>query len=209
MRPVAIRATLISLAVGAALSAVAGGANASQVSIGISAPEQAAVGDRIEVSATLQSTDDGRPLADTPVIFYTRGSIGGVTSDVELGRAVTDGEGIATLSYQARAAGEREIRVEYLAPGESEPQFASATISVTGAPQLHRSVSGVQIPVLNSWLIIGVMTTVWSILFFVALRTIAIAGAGSETWPKDGRSRGNPLGPPTAGRGNGMGFHHD
>ena len=204
-----VRATLISLVLGVAALVAVGSANASQVLVDVSAPQQATVGEAVEISATLRSADDGLPLVDTPVVFSTRGSFGGVSGDIQLGRAVTDERGVATLRYQPRLAGDREIRVEYMAPGESEPQVASATISVTGAPQLHRSVSGVQIPVLNSWLIIGVMTTVWSILFFVALRTIAIASAGSETWPKDGRSRGNPLGPPTAGRGNGMGFHHD
>jgi len=183
-----VKATLISLALGVAALAVAGSANASQVVVDISAPQQATVGDAIEISATLRSADDGRPLADAPVVFSTRGSFGGVSGDIELGRAVTDQRGVATLNYQARAAGDREIRVEYLAPGESEPHVAATTISVAGVSQLHRPTAGVQIPGLNAWLIIAVITAVWSILFFVALRVVGIAGAGGETSHQHGAS---------------------
>ncbi len=183
MMSLAIKTTLISLTLGVAMLALAGTASASHVKVDISAPQQGAVGDAIRVDATLRSADTGLPLANTPVSFYTEGSFGGVTGEIELGRAVTDQNGIATLSYQPRSVGDHEIRISYVAPGESEPEVAVTTISVAGASQLHRSTAGIQVPGLNVWLIMAVLTIVWSILFIIGLHIVAIARAGSDVAP--------------------------
>jgi uncharacterized membrane protein len=49
-----------------------------------------------------------------------------------------------------------------------------------GNVQLHRSTAGVNIPGLNVWLLIALVTTVWAILLSVALRVIAISRAGGD-----------------------------
>ena len=183
MMSLAIKTTLISLTLGVAMLALAGTASASHVKVDISAPQQGAVGDAIRFDATLRSADTGLPIANTPVSFYTDGSFGGVTGEIELGRAVTDQNGVATLSYQPRSVGDHEIRVKYATPGESEAEVAVTTISVAGTSQLYRSTAGIQIPGLNVWLIIAVLTVVWSILFSIGLRIFAIARAGSDIEP--------------------------
>jgi hypothetical protein len=45
---------------------------------------------------------------------------------------------------------------------------------------LYRSTAGIQVPGLNVWLIVAVVSTVWLILFSVAVRVIAIARAGDD-----------------------------
>lgn len=183
MKSMAIKTTLISLTLGVAMLALAGTASASHVKVDISAPQQGAAGDAIRVEAMLRAADTGLPVANTPVSFYTDGSFGGVTGEIELGRAVTDQNGVATLSYQPRSVGDHEIRIEYLMPGESEPEVATTTIFVAGASQLYRSTAGIQVPGLNVWLIIALLTVVWSILFSIGLRILAIARAGSDMEP--------------------------
>jgi len=183
MKAISIKAVLAAVAVAGALFALAGAgtASASHVVVEVAGPNEATVGSAVTVQASLHSADDGLPLANTPVAFYTEGSFAGVSGEVELGTAVTDQNGLAILRYEPRSAGEHQIRVEYLTPGEATPETATASvISVAGASQLYQSTSGIQVPGLNVWLIIALVTVVWSILFSVGLRVVAIARAGGD-----------------------------
>ncbi len=184
MKSISTRAMLISLIVGAALFALAGTASASHVAVEIAVPEQAEVGRPVELQVTLRSADAGQPVANTPVTVYTDASFGGVSGEVELGRGVTDENGVATVTYEPRFASEHQLRFEYLLPGDSEPEATTKSISVIdGTSQLHRSAAGIQIPGLNVWLIIALVTLVWAILFSVGLRVVAIARAGTDAEP--------------------------
>jgi hypothetical protein len=114
------------------------------------------------------------------VIFHEEVTFGGVTSDVELGQAVTDANGAAVLTYAPRTAGAHEIHVRYAyGDGEAEDAAASMTVPATGQ-QLYRSTAGIKIPGLNVWLLMALVAVVWVILLSVAMRVIAIAHAGSD-----------------------------
>lgn len=180
MKSAGIKAVLVVVTLAGAAFALAGTAGASHVLVEIATPNEATVGDAVAVQASLRAADEGLPIADTPVVFYTEGSFAGVTGQVELGRAVTDEHGVATLNYLPRSAGEHQISVRYATPGTTEPEVATTSISVSGSAQLHRSTSGVQVPGLNAWLIIAIVTAVWAVLFSVGLRVVAIARAGSD-----------------------------
>jgi hypothetical protein len=150
----------------------------------VSASDQLEVGQPAQLQLTLRSADGGLPLADAPVTVYTEVSFGGVTGEVELGRAVTDENGIARVAFQPRTASDHQLRIEYLAPGETQPEVVTTTISVTGAAaQLHRSTSGIQVPGLNVWLIMALIALVWIILLSVGLRVVAIARASTDAEP--------------------------
>jgi len=201
MKSITIKVMLIAATLGAAIFALAGSADASHVKMDIVAPSQATVGNSVHVRAMLRSADNGLPVAGAPVTFYMDATFGGVSGEVELGKAVTDQNGVAVLNYQPRSAGEHRIRVEYLTPGASEPEEATWTHSVVGSSQLYRSTAGIQVPGLNVWLLIAGVTAVWAILFSVALRVIAIARAGrdaesasaSEPAPRPGHAARPPL----------------
>lgn len=183
MKAIPIKTVLVAAAVAGVLFALAGAgsASASHVVVEIAAPNQATAGNAVTVQASLHTADEGVPLANTPVAFYTDESFAGVSGEVELGTAVTDENGVAVLTYEPRSAGEHQIRVEYLTPGETEPETATASvISVASASQLQQSTSGVQVPGLNVWLIIALVAVVWLILFSVGIRVVAIARAGSD-----------------------------
>ncbi|MFQ6673110.1 MAG: hypothetical protein ACE5KY_07400 [Candidatus Tectimicrobiota bacterium] len=189
MKFIAMAAALALAGFTAAVLVPGGRASASHVEAEVTVPGEATVGQPMEVQAALRSVDGGLPLVGTQVIFTTDASFGGVEGEIELGRSVTDENGVATLTYEPRSASVHELRIEYILPGDSEPELASTSISVTDpGSQLHQSTAGIQIPGLNVWLLIALVATVWAILLSVALRVIAIARDGSltETGPTTG-----------------------
>lgn len=201
MKSIAVKVMVVLVALGVAVYALAGTANAIHVSAVITVPEEVTVGQPSEIQAALRAADGGAAVAGTAVTFYMSASFGDVEGVVEIGRGVTDENGVATLEYEPRAAGNHEVRVEYVVPGETEPEVASTSISVAGGSQLHRSTAGVNIPGLNVWLIIALLATVWAILLSVAVRVIAIAHAGgdAETVPEGATPQGQAERQPASG----------
>ena len=180
MKTIAAKAVAV-LAVLAATVALVGTASASHAHMSLVVPDRTDIGDAAQITATLNSVETEAPLAGVAVVFYTDATFGGVKGQVELGRTVTDANGVAVLTYQPRAAGDHEITVEYFTPGESEPETATIVHHVTGAPQqLTQSSSGIQVPGLNVWVLIGLLATVWGLLLSVAARVIGIAHAGRK-----------------------------
>jgi len=174
------RVLFLSVALGGAVLGLGRTADASHAKLEVKPPSQLTVGDSVDIQAVLRSADDGLPIAAATVTFYMKASFGGIDGEVELGRAVTDENGAAILLYQPRSEGEHQIRVEYLTPGASEPEEVTWSHSVAGATgQLYRSTAGVQIPGLNVWLLIALVSGVWAILLSVALRVVAIARDGT------------------------------
>jgi hypothetical protein len=176
-----VKAMLVAVVMGAAIFALAGTADATHAKLDVVGPSRLTVGHSVSIEAVLHSAHGSESVAGATVTFYMDGAFGGVDGEVMLGQAVTDENGVAVLNYDPRTAGEHQLRVEYLTPGESEPEEATWSHSVGGTTgQLYRSTSGVQIPGLNVWLLIAVVATVWAILLSVAVRVIAIAHAGDN-----------------------------
>jgi hypothetical protein len=181
MKSIATRVILVSIALGTTLFGLADTASASHVELQIVGPAEVAVGQSVGVQATLRSADDGLPVAGAVVTFYTHASFDGVGSTVELGKAVSGKDGVAVLNYQPRTSGEHEIVVEYLTEGATEPEVATwSHVAAGDGSQMYRSTAGMDVPGLNVWLIIGVVSTVWLILFSVGVRVIAIARADDD-----------------------------
>ena len=184
MKSIALKGVLVSVVAALGFLSVTMRAEADHTAAAVSTPAQAAVGETIEVSASLHSmavASQGQPLRNTAVTFYATESFGGVTGKVEVGRAVTDKNGVATVKYEPRATGDHQISIEYLVEGEGRTG-ASAIISVAGGTtQLYNSSSGIQIPGLNVGVLMALLATVWAILLSVALRVIVIAHAGSDS----------------------------
>ena len=191
----AVTAVLVAVVMGTAIFALAGSAEASHAMLEVTAPANLTAGDSVDIQAVLHSADDGEAVPGATISFYMDGSFGGVDSKVLLGQAVTDKDGVAHLSYIPRTAGEHQVHVEYMTPGSSEPEVATWSHDVSGAPhQFYQSTAGVQIPGLNSWMLMAVVGMVWAILLSVAVRVIAIAGAGSDEGTRASASRSRETG---------------
>ena len=105
----AIRSAIGVLAVGALAAALAGPALASHVLVRTTAPSDVTVGEMVNIPVTLQAAD-GAPLQGTTVTFYLHASFAGVTGETEIGRAVTDENGVAILAYRPRLPAPRASR---------------------------------------------------------------------------------------------------
>lgn len=180
MKWLVFKISAVSAALGVAAFSLTGIASASHVVVDLSAPHQMSIGQPMEVQADFHSEADKAPIAGMTVTFHEEVTFGGVTSDVELGQAVTDANGLAALTYAPRAAGTHEIHVRYAyGDGQAEDAAASITVPATGQ-QLYRSTAGVKIPGLNVWLLMALVAIVWAILLSVAFRVVAIARAGAD-----------------------------
>jgi hypothetical protein len=172
--------TVVGLvSVGVLAVALTGPVLASHVHVSATIPNSATLGEMIRMPVALQA-EDGTPLQGTTVVFYLHAAFAGVTGEAEIGRAVTDETGVATLVYRPRLAGHHEVRMEYLTPGEDTVEVVSTAFDVAGSEQLYRAAASVDIPGVNGGLLMAVLATVWSILLWVAFRFVAIARAGGE-----------------------------
>jgi hypothetical protein len=164
---------LVVLAVGAAAPA-----RASHVQVKVVEPTPAIAGQASELDAALTSADTGQPVAGMAVTFLAHGSFDDVSGYMEIGRAVTNSQGIAAISYAPREAGTHDIRIDYVLSAGGTTEEATASVAVAGAgDQLFVQTAGIQVPGLNSWLIIGLLSVVWGILLFVAITVVRIAHA--------------------------------
>ncbi len=165
---------LIAFGVGSAVSA-----HASPFTVSIAGATNAVVGQPGEISATLVSPDSGKPMSGVNVTFLAHAAFGKMDGFVEVGQATTNSQGVATVSYVPREPGDQAIKVSYVPVPGAKAEEASGTISVAGAPvQLYTPTAGIQVPGLNSWLIVGLLTIVWGTLFGVGVTVIRIARAG-------------------------------
>ncbi len=174
-----IKRLLLSAVSAGALFAFAGTAAASHAMLEVKAVGPLTVGDTVDLRADLHAVDTGEPVVGATVTFYMEASFGGVDGEALLGQAVTGSDGVAVLPFTPRAAGEHQLRVEYLTPDTGEPEEVMWSHTVDGTTgQLYRSTAGVHIPQLNSWLLMALVGTVWAVLLSIALRVVAIAHAG-------------------------------
>jgi hypothetical protein len=174
--------TAVALAIaGAAAFWWVSGAQASHLSVRITEPTPATVGQASALNATVVSADTGQPVAGVPVTFYAHASFGKTSGFMEIGRAVTDASGIAAISYVPRESGEHEIRVDYTGTGSAASEQTTGTVAVGGSDeQMYVQTAGIHVPGLNAGLIMLVLSIIWAILFGVGLTVVRIAGARSS-----------------------------
>ncbi len=162
-------------AVLAATFVLVGTAAAHHVTVNLSVPDQPVIGQPAQVRAEFHSVEGGAPIASMTVVLHEQVTAFQVTGDAELASAVTDANGVATLTYNLTVAGDHELHVTYT-NGDAAPEDASVTVTVpASSQQLYQSTAGVSIPGLNVWLLMAVVATVWAILLTVAARVFNIA----------------------------------
>jgi Bacterial Ig-like domain (group 1). len=170
-------------AVLAATFVLVGTAAAHHVTVNLSVPDQPAIGQPAQVRGEFHSHPGGAPIAGMTVVLHEQVTAFQVTGDAELAQAMTDANGVATLTYNLSVPGDHELHVTYT-NGDAAPEDASVTVTVpASSQQLYRSTAGVSIPGVNVWLLMAVVATVWTVLLTVAVRVFNIAysyKSGSE-----------------------------
>ena len=96
-------------------------AHASHVHVEVIEPASAIAGQPSQLSAALTMADTGQPMVGQSVTFFAHASFSGVEGYMEIGRAVTNSEGIAAISYVPRERGQHDIRVDYTLVDTARP----------------------------------------------------------------------------------------
>lgn len=197
------RVSLVLLLVWAAVVAAGklvwadeGDTSAAGSTITLELPLEMAVGKEANLVASL--TGSG-PLAGAEVVFLAAFTFAGTEGEVELGRAVTDEQGIARLTYVPRSQGEMNIAARYAGNDQLEPAEVSQKVTVQPGPQLYQETAGARIPGIGVWLLIAVLGTVWSTYLIVTVILGLIARKGLA--PQSERSQVQEPARVTAGVG--------
>jgi hypothetical protein len=165
---------VVATGVGSAISA-----HASPLNVSIASATNAVVGQPNEISATLLSPDTGKPMSGVNVTFLAHATFGKMDGFMEVGQATTNIQGIASVSYVPRDPGSEAIEISYVPTAGAKAETATGSINVAGAPsQMYTQTAGIQVPGLNSWLIVGLLTIIWGTLFGVGVTVLRIARAG-------------------------------
>jgi mono/diheme cytochrome c family protein len=148
---------------------------AQGIIIDVSAPEEALLGEPVEITASLRNAADGTPVVGEVVVFLADATFSGVSGELELGRATTNTIGVATLTREFTTTRIHNLRVVHDEVG-SVPESASLEVMVTGE-QLFSSEAGVSIPGVGGWVVVVVIGTVWGVMIGAAFWVVALSRA--------------------------------
>ncbi len=172
------RAISLTVLVGAALSLLQGGAAADHLVIELTAPEEATLGESLQITAAVYWAEDGEPADGIPITFFTDAAFAGVIGDVELGTVTTNEIGVATFPVSFLVSRQHTIRAEAVAQPGAEPE--SVTVPVLATRQLVTSEAGIRIPGIGGWLLVVLIGSVWAIMIFAAFRVVVVSRAHEE-----------------------------
>ena len=140
----------------------------------VAVPEEAELGDTIEIRATVTGPRDA-PVPHSMVTFQSDASWGELAGHMVIGTAATDDSGVATIPYEVRRSGEVTVDAVAMSPGYAQGESEETSVDVHGNRQLYWPSVGIRIPGLNFWVLASVVGTVWALYFVVGMRIVAIA----------------------------------
>lgn len=114
----------------------------------VTAPQQSQAGKPVTFSATLKD-DDGKPVEDAAVTFFIKVDFF-ANSLMEIGEAMTDERGIATLEYVPRETGNIEVEARY----QDIKSGTSLTLSEAEKP-FYQAEAGLRLPAPGEDVFIG------------------------------------------------------
>jgi len=201
MRSLQIGACLVAVAT-AVLASVSGASAAGQqqATLSFTAPASATLGDQVTVQAKLTSA--AGPIVKAPVQFVVPTTFLNGSGDMVVARGVTDGQGQATGTFEARSTGSLQLKVVFSGNDTYAATTATATapMAVSGNEQLYVPDIGIRLRGLNTtptgqatglahwflsgWPIGAVLTLIWSMyaaaVFFMS-RVVAEGERATET----------------------------
>lgn len=143
-------------------------------------PESIRLGTTISVSATLTDRR-GMPIEGATIAFERPGFWGeGLNGHMLVGQAVTDENGVATITDEIRTSGDVDIEASFAGDGVHAQAMAEGHVEVVGDRQLYHPTAGLRVPWLNLWVLAGVIALVWFLYLVVGSRVVAIARAGAS-----------------------------
>ncbi len=147
-----------------------------------SPPPEGAVGEELVAEARL--TDEaGTPIVDAEVVFQREVEFLRAGGGLELGRGVTDRQGLARVSFVPRSEGEVPITARFSGNARYAPVSGEIIVTIRTGPALYSEEAGVRVPGINVSLLVGILGGVWGTYFFVMLLIWRIASEGRTPAP--------------------------
>ena len=119
----------------------------------LTVPEQAQSGQPVIMSATLQDKE-GKPVGNVPVKFLIKVDFF-ASGLMEIGEAVTNGQGVAVVEYTPRQTGDIQVVARYEEDGLSPVETATMLTLVEIDEPFYQPEIGIQLPVLGEEVFIG------------------------------------------------------
>ena len=147
-------------------------------SIDLQLPSEGAVGQELTVAAKLTS-QTGAAVVGAEVIFFRDTQFLNASTELTLGRASTDAQGIAVLTFLPRSEGDLLIFSEFEGDDRHGSAFGEGTVFIQTGPALHEEEAGVKVPGINVSLLVAILGGVWGTYFVVMglVWLIALEGA--------------------------------
>lgn len=133
--------------------------------------DEAVAGEPIAVSAYLIDPA-GNPIYDAEIDFSVAAEFMNVSTEVEIGIAITDRSGLAVVLFEPRTEGPNTLTASYAGSDVFEAVSDTADLAVTGNGQLYRELPPFRFPGANVWLPTAMLSTIW-LVFSIALGLIA------------------------------------
>lgn len=182
MRPAFARViAALLIAAGAVLAGSASDARAElpvpELEVGFE--DEVTAGNMMALAAYL--TDPaGNPIAGAEIVFYAETTFMNNTGNAELGRAITNSDGLALLRFEPRIEGERLIIARFAGNEVFAPLQMSETLTVLAGSRLHYEPSPVRVPGANVGMAASVLAAVWAVFVFSLVGLWRIARIGER-----------------------------
>lgn len=182
------RRLLLRLAVvGLALVMLLGGAGTASAQAGelaVTMPQSSMVGEQASLAATLTDAA-GQPVSGADILLYLNAKFGNVSGQVEVARAITNAQGVATFSYVPRSWGEQSLAAKFAGSTRVDAVETTVSLLVEPGPQMHRDEVGIVVPGVGPWVVALVFATIWGIYLIMVLLLGLISA--TEPLPPQGR----------------------
>ena len=116
--------------------------------IAVSAPATVTAGQNVTVQARL--TGASGPIVKAKVDFVVPTGFLKTSSDMAVGTGITDGQGLASATFQARMTGDLQVKAVFAGDNTFAPSTSAAPMSVGGSKQLYVPDIGIRLRGLNS-----------------------------------------------------------
>ncbi|MBI2853481.1 MAG: hypothetical protein HYX87_00990 [Chloroflexi bacterium] len=155
----------------------------------LTAPSSGSVGDRLSLKA-LVSSATGEPMPGVVVVFKVSTSFMNTEDSVELGRATTDKQGVAAMTYVPHSSGDLSISASLSGDVKPAVKSASSVVKILEGPQQYDSEQiGVSVPGLGPWFLAVVMGGIWFVFLWAMAQLRQIFRDGQHSAAQKRTSR--------------------
>lgn len=149
-------------------------------------PTGAAVGQETSLSARVTAKATGAPVPGVEVVFTRTAQFMNTESEVVLGKALSDKQGLATFSFVPRSEGEIALSAAFAGSTQYQRSTASAQAAIATGPAQYVETAGVQVKGVNVMWLVAVLAIVWSV-YFAVMGLLALIAREGEREPQAGR----------------------